>query len=42
MVSLRLNKKTDADILRKLDNVSNRQGYIKAVIRRDIAKQEEE
>ena len=36
-ITLRLNKKTDADILNKLDNVPNKQGYIKQLIRQDIA-----
>ena len=36
-VMLKLNKKTDADILGKLDAVGNRQGYIKELIRKDIA-----
>lgn len=35
-VMLKLNKKTDADILRKLDEVPNKQGYIKGLIREDI------
>ena len=33
---LKLNKKTDADILEKLDAVGNKQGYIKSLIRMDI------
>lgn len=36
-VYLKLNKGTDADILEKLDAVGNKQGYIKALIRADIA-----
>ena len=35
-VGLKLNRKTDADILDKLQGVGNRQGYIKELIRRDI------
>lgn len=35
---LKLNKKTDADILEKLGTVVNKQGYIKDLIRADIAK----
>ena len=35
-IKMKLNIKTDADILKKLDSVSNKQGYIKALIRRDI------
>lgn len=37
-VTLKLNIKTDADILARLDSVSNRQGYIKKLIRDDLAK----
>lgn len=33
---MKLNIKTDADILAKLDAVDNKQGYIKELIRRDI------
>ena len=33
-----LNRKTDADILQKLSEVENKQGYIKDLIRKDIAK----
>lgn len=33
---MKLNLKTDADILEKLDSVANKQGYIKELIRRDI------
>ena len=35
---IKLNKKTDADIIEKLSSVENRQGYIKALIRKDIDK----
>lgn len=35
---LGLNKSTDADIIEKLDSVENKQGYIKELIRADIAK----
>lgn len=37
-VHFKLNKKTDADILNKLDSVPNKQGYIKELIREDIKK----
>lgn len=37
-IRLKLNTKTDADILRRLDSVDNKQGYIKELIRRDMAK----
>lgn len=40
-IILKLNKKTDADILTKLDEVDNRQGYIKKLIREDIDKEVE-
>lgn len=36
MVSVKLNKKTDADIIKRLDKEENRQKYIKAVIRHEI------
>jgi hypothetical protein len=35
-ILLKLNKGTDADILQKLDEVDNKQGYIKGLIRDDI------
>lgn len=34
-LKVKLNKKTDADIIAKLDSVDNKQGYIKALIRED-------
>jgi len=37
--SLKINRKTDADILAKLDAVDNKQGYIKALIRADLARE---
>ena len=37
-ILLKLNKTTDADILARLEEVPNKQGYIKALIRDDIAK----
>ena len=36
-IKLKLNIGTDNDILEKLDKVPNKQGYIKALIRQDIA-----
>ena len=36
-IRMKLNLKTDADILEKLESVRNKQGYIKALIRADIA-----
>lgn len=35
-IAIRLNKKTDADIIDKLKSVDNKAGYIKALIRKDI------
>lgn len=35
-VRLKLNIKTDADILERLDKVASKQGYIKELIRRDL------
>lgn len=35
-IKLKLNKKTDADIIQKLDSVDNKQGYVKELIRADI------
>lgn len=35
-LKLKLNNKTDADILEKLQNVPNKQGYIKGLIREDM------
>lgn len=35
-IVLKLNKRTDADILEKLEDVGNKQGYIKKLIRQDI------
>ena len=35
-VKMKLNAKTDADIIAKLESVDNKQGYIKALIRADI------
>lgn len=37
-IKLKLNKNTDADIIEKLHSVPNKQGYIKKLIRADIAK----
>lgn len=35
-IKLKLNKNTDADIIRKLDAVENKQKYIKDLIRSDL------
>jgi hypothetical protein len=37
-ISLKLNKGTGADILKKLEEVGNVQGYIKSLIRADITR----
>lgn len=36
LINLRLNKDNDADIIKKLASVDNKQGYIKDLIRSDI------
>ena len=36
VMTLKFNKELDADVLEKLANVSNMQGYIKELIRKDI------
>lgn len=37
-VRLKLNRRTDKDVLEKLDSVPNKQGYIKELIRADLKK----
>lgn len=37
-VHLKLNRRTDEDVLGKLDSVPNKQGYIKRLIRADMKK----
>jgi len=37
-IRFKLNKKTDADIIEYLESIENRQGYIKSIIRADMAK----
>lgn len=37
-VKLKLNNRTDADIIYRLKEVGNKQGYIKKLIRQDINK----
>lgn len=39
-IKMKLNLKTDADILEKLDSVPNKQGYIKTLIRKDMIEHE--
>ena len=41
-IKMKLNLKTDKDILDRLDQVGNTQGYIKELIRADIKKEEQE
>ena len=36
VVALRLNLKTDADIIEKLEQVPSKMGYIKDLIRKDL------
>lgn len=40
-ITLRLNKRTEADIIEWLGMADNKQGYIKALIRADIARAKE-
>lgn len=35
-VALRLNKNTDKDVIKRLNDQKNKQGYIKNLIRKDI------
>lgn len=35
-VHLKLNRRTDRDVLERLDNVPSKQGYIKRLIREDL------
>ena len=37
-IKMKLNLSTDADIIAKLEDVDNIQGYIKALIREDLKK----
>lgn len=37
-IKMKLNRGTDADIIAKLESVGNKQGYIKDLIRQDMAK----
>lgn len=41
-ISLKLNKKTDADVLLRLEAQENKQGYIKALIKKDMEGQKVE
>ena len=40
-VPIRLNKNTDQDILKKLESVESKQGYIKRLIREDMERSRE-
>ena len=40
-VTLRLNKRTEADIIDWLERIPNKQGYIKALIRLDMEQSDE-
>lgn len=40
-VKLKLNRRTDAALLRRLDEQPNKQGFIKALIKKDIEKEKE-
>ena len=37
-VHLKLNRRTDEDVLEKLDSVPDKQGYVKRLIRADLGK----
>ena len=39
MICLRLSYNTDADIIKKLDEVESKMGYIKELIRKDMQSQ---
>ena len=39
-VHIKLNIRTDKDVLERLDEVQSKQGYIKRLIREDLAKAE--
>lgn len=39
LITLKLNKRTDSDVLDRLDEVPSKQGYIKRLIRDDIKEQ---
>jgi hypothetical protein len=40
-VHLKLNRRTDGDVLEKLDSVPSKQGYIKALVRADLERSAE-
>ena len=41
MISVKLNKNTDADILKHLERIENKQRYIKGLIRKEIKEEDE-
>ena len=41
-IRIKLNRRTDADILARLAEQENRQGYIKRLVREDIAREKQE
>lgn len=41
MLSVKLNKNTDADILKHIEKIDNKQSYIKALMRKDIKEEDE-
>jgi len=41
-IRIKLNRKTDADILARLAEQENRQGYIKQLVREDISREKQE
>lgn len=40
-IHLKLNRRTDGDVLEKLDSVPSKQGYIKELIRADLEREGE-
>ena len=40
-IHLKLNRRTDGDVLKKLDSVPSKQGYIKGLIRADLERSAE-
>ena len=40
--TMKFNKKTDADVIAKLDSVPSRQDYIRQLVRKDLANKSEE
>ena len=41
VIKIECNKRADADVIARLDEVGNKAGYIKALIRADIARRTE-